>query len=437
MKISVLTVFPQLYTPFLQTSLLKRAQEQGIIQPDIVSFFSCVPPKERIDAPTFGHGAGMLIRPEVIQTALEQQEQRHGRALRIFFSPHGQKLNQRLLKTIATRAAQTDHLMLVAARYEGIDARVEEVYADIIVSLGDFVLMGGDVPALAVLEGMARLIPGVVGKEESVQQESFSGAFVDYPEYTAPVVWQGLAVPEVIRSGNHAEIVRWRQNEAAQRTVLTHFDWLRAHCVRVEDRELAKKYIPPHYVILMHDKVLLPNGVVGKTSVTSFDLHDVSRSCRTFGIKNYFIATPLHDQQIIVNTLLDFWQSGVGIDYNKKRHEAVNIVRLVSGLQEAIAAIEKEHGTKPLLIATSARSLSGIPLITYNDQTKMWAHGRPILLVFGTGKGLAPELLEQCDALLGPILGFSDFNHLSVRAAVSIVLDRWLGINLDEIPENR
>ncbi len=430
MNVSILTVFPALYDQFLQTSLIGRAVTQGKLHPQLINFFNFVKPTERIDAPTFGHSAGMLIKPEVVQKAIDQQEGAHGRAVRIFFSPHGVKLDQRVLAAIALRAQENSHLMLICGRYEGMDARVETVYADFIVSLGDFVLMGGDVPAMVLLEGLLRLLPGIVGNKESVDHDSFSGAFVDYPEYTGPVTWQGLTVPEVIRSGNHNAMRVWRDSEAINRTVKDHFLWLREHAVRTEDQEKAAQFLPSHYVVLMHDQVNLPHDRVGTTSVTSFDLHDVSRTCRTFGIKNYFMVTPLHDQQEIIKTMLNFWQEGVGIDYNKKRHEAISIASLKASLKEVQEAILEQEGKLPLLIGTSARAYPGIPGITYYDQRLVWRHERPVLFIIGTGKGLCSELLARCDYMLGPILGFSDFNHLSVRAAVSIILDRWLGINL-------
>src|SRR5690606_6223611 len=156
MKITILTVFEQLYEPFLSTSLVCAAQENKKVSFDIDTFFSFVNPKERIDAHTFGHGPGMLIKPEVVQKAIEAKEQKSGTAFKIFFSPQGKRLTQPLLKKIAQKGQDVGHVMLLPARYEGMDARVEEEYADLTVSLGDFVLMGGDIPAMALLEGMLR-----------------------------------------------------------------------------------------------------------------------------------------------------------------------------------------------------------------------------------------------------------------------------------------
>lgn len=430
MNVSILTAFPELYERFLATSLIARAQQKSLIQVQLKSFFSVVAPKERIDAPTFGHGAGMLIKPLVVERALAQQEQMMGKSFRVFFSPHGKKLDQRLLEDIALRAKQVGHLTLVCARYEGMDARVEECYADEIISIGDFVLMGGDIPAMVFIEGLLRLIPGIVGKQESVALESFSGPFVDHPEYTEPVEWCNKTVPDVIRSGNHRQIQEWREREAAKRTVSKHFSWLRSEQMTLHQKKVAFAEVPHHYVVLMHVQVRVGSeGAPGTTSVTSIDLHDIARSSRTYGIERFFVVTPLEDQQKIVNKLLDFWLSDAGGAYNQSRQEAIKHVILAATFEEVVETIEKIEGQKPLVVATSARDESHDRLISFSDHEKVWSHKKPVLFVFGTGKGLNDELLAKADFLLLPVHGFSDFNHLSVRSAVAIVLDRWLGIN--------
>ncbi len=433
-KISIISVFPDLYQQFLQTSLVHRAQEKGVVSFHVETFFSYVDPKERIDAPTFGHGAGMLIRPDVVEKAIEDNEQKRGKALKIFFSPHGKKLDQRDLQQLANRAQQAEHLMLVAGRYEGMDARVEQLYADEIISIGDFVLMGGDLPAMVLIEGLLRLLPGVVGKQTSVEQESFSGSFVDYPEYTEPVVWKGLEVPPVVRSGNHAQLQAWRLSQSARRTVMGHMNWLKIRGISDEDKKYARSHIPPHYVALLHGDVLVGRSVkeAGTTSVTSIDMHDIARSCATYGIKNYFVVTPLVDQQNIVKVLIDFWQTGFGVDYNKSRHEAVNAVRLEATLSDVIEKITALEHKKPLVIATSARTVEHKGHITFYDQAKVWEDDRPVLFVFGTGQGLTPECIAKCDFLVPPLEGLTDFNHLSVRSAVAIILDKWLGVTKAE-----
>lgn len=430
MKISILTVFSSLYEPFLNTSLLKRARENNLVQFDMQDFFSFTEPKKRIDASTIGPGSGMLIKPEVVQKAIEHQEKKHGKAFKIFFSPQGKKLDQRLLEKIAKKAQGKKHLMLVPARYEGMDARVEQEYADELVSVGDFVLMGGDIPAMMLLEGVLRLFPGVVGKKESVQEESFSGPFVDYPEYTHPIEWQGKKVPDIVRSGNHEAIKQWRLDKAAQKTMQQHFNWLRTEQLTNEEKQRAKKYMPSHYVALLHGDVLVgPEKKLGVTSVTSVDIHDIARSCATYDVKGFFLVTPLQDQQTIVNTLQKFWMTDVGIAYNSHRHEAMRRLMVMNNLQEAIDEIKQKEGKHPVVVVTSARNLDHKSPITFFDQDKVWKHDRPVLIVLGTGQGLSGEIIEKSDYLLTPLQGLTEFKHLSVRSAAAIILDRWLGVN--------
>lgn len=429
MKVSIVSVFPELYEPFLRTSLINRASVQGLVTCEVTGLMSYVAPKERIDAPPFGPGAGMVLRPEVIERAITKQEAAHGPAFKVFFSPHGKRLTQPLLETMAQAAQERGHLMLIPARYEGMDVRVEDEYADMIVSVGDFVLMGGDVPAMMVLEGVLRLVPGVVGKQESVEYESFSGPFVDYPSYTEPLTWHDKTVPEILRSGNHARIAQWRLEQAVKRTMPDHFEWVRSYALSPDQKKLVSQEIPPHYVVLMHSQILIGDDAQeGTSSVTSIDLHDIARSSMTYGVKQVGIVTPLEDQQVIVKTILDFWQKGSGIEYNKSRSQAVKNVRIYPELEAMVAAIKESEGVDPLVVATSARSVEHAHKILFGAQSMVWSQKRPILFVFGTGKGLTPACIARCDYVLPPVEGLTDYNHLSVRSAVAIVLDRWLGL---------
>ena len=171
--------------------------------------------------------------------------------------------------------------------------------------------------------------------------------------------------------------------------------------------------------------------------MTSLDIHDIARSCRTYGIKGYHIVTPLLDQQKIVRTLLDFWQTGGGIEYNASRHEAVKSVSLVGDFKQVVADIEAKEGKKPLVVVTSAREISHSQKITFFDQDQVWRLDRPVLLVFGTGRGLSSDFIEQADFVLVPVEGLTEYNHLSVRSAVAIILDRWLGLWIRQAHHDR
>lgn len=432
MNISIVTLFPELYQAFLQTSLLKKATEKQKLSFSVKTLFDYVEPKERIDAPTFGHNSGMLLRPDVVQRAVEDLDGTLGKSFKIFLSPQGTKLTQAMSKQLWSKVSTYQHVMFVAGRYEGVDARVEQEYADMVISVGDFVVMGGDLPAMLVMECLFRHMPGVVGKQESVDLDSFSGAFVDYPEYTKPVVWNQREVPEVLRSGNHRAIEKWRQEQAVNLTVKKHFDWLRSYAVSQDEKLAAAQAIPPHYVALMHTDIALKDGRVGTTSVTSIDIHDIARSSATYNLKNYFVVTPLLDQQKIVNTILGFWQEkDFGIQYNPDRYEALSKVLVAADLQHVIQAIETKEGKRPLIIGTSARHEHGSgKMISYHDQAKVWQQDRPVLILLGTGHGMSGHLLAQCDYMLQPLQGFSNFNHLSVRSAAAIIFDKWLGFDV-------
>jgi tRNA (guanine37-N1)-methyltransferase len=426
MKVSILTVFPNLYIEFLQTSLIKRAREQAKVTFDVQAFSSFCQPKEHIDGPIVGHGAGMVIRPEVVERAIAQQESLYGKSYNIFLTPQGKNFDQRMALQLADVLQQKKHIAFFAGRYEGIDQRAHDVYADLEISIGDFVLMGGDLPVMVILEAIARYVPGVVGREESVVQDSFSGPFVDFPTYTAPRQWQGKDIPEVLLSGNHAAMEKWRQAYAIEKSVTDHFDWVRSHCITKEQTKQVTQALVPHYCALMHSDVIVQQTLVGTSSVTSIDIHDIARSSRTYGIKNYFVVTPLIDQQKIVAKVLQFWDEA-GIGYNRNRADAVSKVELKDSLESVIAAIEAQEGKKPVIVGTSAKKVDGCIPISYNDQSIVWQQKRPVLFVFGTAQGLSSELIKKCDYLLGPVEGFSDFNHLSVRSAAAIIFDRWLG----------
>ncbi|MCB9493162.1 MAG: tRNA (guanosine(37)-N1)-methyltransferase TrmD [Epsilonproteobacteria bacterium] len=443
MKITIISVFPELHESFINTSLVARAVDAGIVKFNLLKLSQFCPVKERIDEPTCGPGPGMIIKPELLQLAIDHAQDEHGPGFKIFFSPQGQRLDQHMLqkfaekitpqdtsKTLETMAQNPDgHLILVCARYEGIDARVEQEYADASISIGDYVLMGGDLPAQVLLEGLLRLIPGVVGNEQSVEQESFKGPFLDHPHYGLPVEWKGKRIPDIVRSGNHEKINQWRQEQACKKTLLTRFDWLRTQSLTDAQTDLCKQQIPNHYVALLHSQIRLKDNESGHTSIASLDIHDGARSCATYGIENYFVVSCLKDQQKILQTFLQFWHSEEGKKYNKSRYDAVAKLIPSPNLDHVIETIRQKEGQSPLIISTSAKYHGHGQVIDYHSQGTVWQHNRPVLILFGTGLGLADEVLEQSDFLLTPVAGMSNYRHLSVRAAIAIVLDRWLGLN--------
>ncbi|MCL4454198.1 MAG: tRNA (guanosine(37)-N1)-methyltransferase TrmD [Deinococcus sp.] len=211
MRYSILTLFPDLVLPWTREAILGKAIESGLISVDVRDIRDFSTDKHRtVDDAPYGGGAGMVMRVDVVVNAIESTLPADEV---ILLSPSGALFNQKLAEELSTKK----HLALVSGRYEGIDARVEK-YVTREVSLGDYVLMGGELGALAVLEATARLIPGVIGDPESHQRDSFTSGLLDYPHFTRPPEFRGQCVPEVLISGHHAKIAEWRRREALKRT---------------------------------------------------------------------------------------------------------------------------------------------------------------------------------------------------------------------------
>lgn len=178
-------------------------------------------------------------------------------------------------------------------------------------------------------------------------------------------------------------------------------------------------------IALIHHPVVNKRAEIIGSAVTNLDIHDIARTARTFGVSRYFIATPYEDQRQLVKELLAHWEIGHGATYNPARREALSIVRLVDGLESARAALATEYGRRPLLVATSASPRANT--VKYAELSHRISNNEPVLLLFGTAHGLAPEIISLADATLPPIKGGTEYNHLSVRSAASIILDRLLG----------
>jgi hypothetical protein len=179
-------------------------------------------------------------------------------------------------------------------------------------------------------------------------------------------------------------------------------------------------------IALIHYPVINKKGETIGSAVTNLDLHDIARAARTFGVDNYYIVTPYSDQQTLVQEILDHWQTGYGATYNPARKTALDRVQITGSLESAIALVTEQRGRRPLLLTTSA-SVQGNS-ISYRETRRRIEAGESILLLFGTAHGLAPEITETADYTLPPIESTTGYNHLSVRSAVSIILDRLLGV---------
>ena len=221
MIIEVLTLFPGLFPGPLTSGVTGRGMAAGLVSLRIHNLRDYTHDRHRqVDDIPYGGGAGMVLKPEPIFEAVRARE---GKGPVILLSPQGEPLNQALVRGLATH----DDLYLICGRYEGVDERVAAHLIHREISIGDYVLTGGELPAMVVIDAVSRLVTGVLGSEDSPRDESFAEHLLEYPHYTRPAVFEGHAVPEVLLSGHHAEIDRWRREQAAQRTRRRRPDLLR------------------------------------------------------------------------------------------------------------------------------------------------------------------------------------------------------------------
>jgi tRNA (guanine37-N1)-methyltransferase len=215
LDVELMSLFPEIFESFLRTSLVGKAIERGIVR------VTCTNPRDfakgrhrQVDDASYGGGPGMVLRPEPLAAAIESVEDARGRARRILLSPAGRLFDQ----TLAQKLAGDGRLMLICGRYEGIDERIGTLFADEVVSIGDYVLAGGEVAATVIVESVSRLVPGVLGCGDSTVDESFSAGRLEYPQWTRPPEFRGLRVPDVLLSGNHSQVAVWRRLESLRRT---------------------------------------------------------------------------------------------------------------------------------------------------------------------------------------------------------------------------
>jgi tRNA (guanine37-N1)-methyltransferase len=222
LRIDVLTLFPRMLDGFLAESMLGRALERRLLEVKVHDLRAWTTDKHRTaDDRPFGGGAGMVLKPEPVFAAIEQVQTPGCR--RIYLTPDGIPLSPALAGELSEQA----HLVLLSGHYEGIDQRIRDRVIDQEISIGDYVLTNGTVAAAVVIDALSRFIPGVLGEEKSLTHESFTGKLLDFPQYTRPAEFRGMSVPEVLLSGNHAEIEKWRRDRAQEKTRQSRPDLLK------------------------------------------------------------------------------------------------------------------------------------------------------------------------------------------------------------------
>lgn len=215
LAIDILSLFPGIFSGPFRESMIRLAKKKGLVKIQVHDLRKFAAGKRRpCDDKPYGGGAGMVMMAEPLLKAVESLKKRSPQARVILMTPQGVRWTQRE----AGRLARERHLILVCGRYEGVDERFRELAVDFEISVGDFVTTGGELPALCVVDSLVRLVPGVLGNEQSLREESFQEGLLDYPHYTRPRVFRGEAVPEVLLSGDHAKVVKWRKEQAYRRT---------------------------------------------------------------------------------------------------------------------------------------------------------------------------------------------------------------------------
>lgn len=240
MRIDIITIFPEMFDVPLASSMVGLACERGLLEPHVHDLRDWAPGRHRqVDDEPYGGGPGMVMKPEPFFRAVEAIEhEEDDQPFVVLLSPQGRRLDQGLAAELATKP----RLALLCGRYEGFDERVRSL-AHLECSIGDYVLTGGELPALVLIDAVARLIPGVLGHEDSAEDESFSWGLLEYPQYTRPAEWQGLAVPEVLRSGDHAKVEAWRRLQAVERTARRRPDLLAQAELSEAERALVEEIL--------------------------------------------------------------------------------------------------------------------------------------------------------------------------------------------------
>lgn len=235
----VITLFAELFDSFLDASLLGKAIASGLIGVSRTNPRDFAPGKHKsVDDTPYGGGPGMVLRPEPVAAAIDHVEATRGPTHRVLLTPQGRLFDQSVAADLATKP----RVMLICGRYEGIDERIAQLYAHDVLSIGDYVLSGGELPAAVIIEAVSRLVPGVIGKAESAVDESFSlsAGRLEYPHYTRPPEFRGLNVPEVLLSGDHAAIEAWRRREGLRRTLERRPELAQAHPLSEAERALLQ-----------------------------------------------------------------------------------------------------------------------------------------------------------------------------------------------------
>ncbi len=481
MRFCVLSLFPHLIQSWSQTGLVKQAFEKQ------QASLKCLNPRDfttdnhkSVDARPVGGGAGMVMKAEPLSLAIKAAKTDMPKAKVVLLSPQGSVWDQSKARDFYQNHTS---LVLVCGRYSGVDERLVQLHIDEQISIGNFILNGGELAACVLMESLLRFVPGVLGNPDNLKEDSFgpeqSFRLLGPGKFALPKVWQKQKIPSVLFSGHRSKIQAWKKHTSLLRTYINRPELLQA----CDQEDLTESYkwaqtqppeeldtalsapgaarpalapsvqpleaftspaphtTPPSTalrdactetdwslgVALVHWPVTDRAGTEIVTNITNLDVHDIARSCSTYGVERYFILNPLQHQLRIVSRVLEHWRTGEGSVLHPSRRKALENVRLVEKWGQIVGRRSEKDSL--LVVGTSARAAPSH--IGFNElKNTLQKKQKRVLLVFGTGYGLTRAFLNQnCCAMLPPLQASQNtgYNHLCVRSAVSIVLDRLLG----------
>lgn len=466
LHITVVTLFPKEFLAMCEFGVLGQALR------DQKFSLSVVNPRDftndahhTVDDRPFGGGDGMVMLTAPLRAALSHAQlgvapeaTLSSSTHRVYLSPQGQPLVDATVK----RLSGLTRLVLVCGRYGGVDQRFLNECIDEEISLGDFVISGGEPAAFALVDAISRKIPGVLGHQDSAEMDSFARGWLEGPSYTRPQEVDGQKVPEILLSGDHQKIAKWRDRVAKLTTLQRRPDLVAkigltdqerqdlekfrqgmsqeelrllglsgSSTLPLASRETKKSTVPRVALALVHHPILDRSGEVVATNITNFDIHDIARASTVYGLDAYYLVHPHEEQRMFVARILDHWRVGKGAKFNPYRKASLEVVQSATSVEAAVRDWQTRLGQaeRPLVLGTHARSVQGVASLSLAQARGLIEQGRPTLVVFGTGYGMTDELMGQMDGVLESIRGAPprDFRHLSVRSAVSIYLDRLLG----------
>lgn len=386
MRITVITAFPDFFKAFLSTSIVGRAVERGLLDVSVIDLREYGEGEYRkVDDYAFGGSGGMVLMAEPLARAVEDLGDD---GFVVYPSPQGVPLTQETVESLATKG----HVVIVCGHYEGVDERFTQSHVDMELSIGDYVLTGGELPAMVLIDSVSRLVPGVVGKGRAVVEDSFYRGMLDTPHFTRPSSWRGEAVPDVLLSGNDGAVGAWRRNEAVSRTLERRPDLL--------SRANVLPYLEKGCYVLWRPE--------GDPSAMELDL--LVQGCRGYGIPRLLVT----------------------ISDPERREACRTIVRETSSLDGSVKLFPSEKRARQWIEEREKAEPFGIGMgREAGDELRSWLElkreilrcERPILFLFGED-----VRIDEGDATMRPVAGDDRLRSaLPVQNVVSVVLDRFFG----------